>query len=142
MDEQYQDSYELEHPPQPVEHLQPSDHALAHWRESFDEMEKPTDGHWSDKTLEGVTEGFKHSSQMYALTFDPTGMAALAAGIAAELLGHALEKSSEHIRNMRDSDNPSDRELQETDRKLTQAIANRDQTAVRGALETVMHFPR
>lgn len=142
MAEQYEDSYQNDFQIPPVEYREPSEHALAHWRESFDEMEKPDDGHWSDEGIDGITAGFKSSAQMYALTFHPTGMAALAAGVAAELLGHAREKSSEQIKNMRDGNESSDEQFRQADQKLTQAIATRDQTAVRGVLEMAMNLPR
>ena len=114
--------------------------ALNHWRESFQEMEQPTAANLAEHNVEAITEGFKSTVQLYTLTFDPTGMIALAAGIAAEIIGYVLEKNADDIRDAREGDDPADEQLRQADDKLTQAIASRDQTAVRGTLELVLNL--
>ena len=128
------DDYSSEYLEPKVELKEPSEHALANWREAFQDFEKPLDGKWSDKTVEGLADALKTGAQMYALTYDPIAILSFAGGMALDVVAATVGKASEWTSDNTKEDLDSEHHQNATNR-LTEAIISRDHAQIRESLD-------
>ena len=129
-----EDDFSTEYYEPKTEFKEPSEHAIANWREAFQDFVKPTDGKWADAAVSGFADAFKNGAQMYALTYDPTGAASFAASMALDIIATTVGKTVEVIADHRKEDFESDHHHNAT-KRLTDAIISRDHTQIRSSLD-------
>ena len=129
-----EDDYSGEYQEPKVEFKEPSEHALANWREAFQDFKKPLDGKWSDDVVKGLADSFKTGAQMYALTYDPIAVLTFAGGIAIDVVAATAGKTAEWL-SENDRDDFESEHYQNATKRLTNAIISRDHAQIRESLD-------